>query len=117
MSVTPIAAISSSITPALDGVAGATGPAGIGPSLDTDPLTTGEIGASGFGDIFTSQLTELDATIAEAEQLSRVAAVGGDVDLAELMTKTSEAQLMLETTVAIRDRAVNAFNEIMGMGS
>lgn len=69
----------------------------------------------GFGDIVSSALDNLDQAQKQTDQLSQAAATG-DLDRVEdLMIATNQTQLMTQLTVAVRDRAVEAFNEIMRM--
>ena len=46
---------------------------------------------------------------------SKQAAVGSLDSISDFMIATAEAQLATEVTVAVRDRAVTAFNDIMRM--
>ncbi len=54
----------------------------------------------------------LDQAVAEASSL---AATGDLASVSDYMIAASEAQLSTEITVAIRDRAIAAFNDIMRM--
>ncbi len=49
---------------------------------------------------------------AEAVQME---ALTGKVDLADLVTAVSNAELTLNTVVAVRDRVINAYQEIIRM--
>jgi flagellar hook-basal body complex protein FliE len=57
--------------------------------------------------------------VAELEQAvdvaSQQAAVGNLESVSDFMIATTEAQLATEITVAVRDRAITAFNDIMRM--
>ncbi|MDE3060115.1 MAG: flagellar hook-basal body complex protein FliE [Pseudomonadota bacterium] len=50
---------------------------------------------------------------AETAQMS--ALTGGKADLTSLVTAVSDAELSLNTVVAIRDRVINAYNDIIKM--
>lgn len=51
----------------------------------------------------------------EADQLAVQAATGDLSDVHEYTIKATEAQLATQLTVAVRDKAVQAFNDIMRM--
>ncbi|MEZ5380029.1 MAG: flagellar hook-basal body complex protein FliE [Acidimicrobiales bacterium] len=60
-------------------------------------------------------LDSLGAAERRADAASRAAATGDLSSISDFMMATTEAQLMTEVTVAVRNRAVEAFNEIMRM--
>lgn len=80
----------------------------------------GSIGAAapsggGFGDMLTQALDSVGNASAEVDRLS-VQAATGDLSAAHNLTiATSEAQLLTQLTVEVRNRAVEAFNDIMRM--
>jgi flagellar hook-basal body complex protein FliE len=79
------------------------------------PRTNGAEGDGGFaravGDALNN-ISELDNKVAEASQQ---AATGDLESVSDYMIASTEAQLATEITVAIRDRAITAFNDIMRM--
>jgi flagellar hook-basal body complex protein FliE len=99
VTIAPIGAITNAIaTPATRGITSA--PAG---------------GSGGFGASLAKGLDNLQATQTTADQLSVQAATGQLTDVQDYMIASTEASLATQLTVAIRDRAVEAFNEIMRM--
>jgi flagellar hook-basal body complex protein FliE len=88
------------------------------PALPTAP-TAPSVGAGGGGS-FAQQiggaLDSLQATQSAADQLARQAAVGALQDPSEYMIAATQASLATELTVAVRNKAVEAFNSIMTMG-
>lgn len=58
------------------------------------------------------QLATADTNAADA---ARAAATGDVASVGEFMVAATEAQLTAELTVAVRNRAVEAFNDIMRM--
>lgn len=77
--------------------------------------TAGSGTGDGFGDLVTSALNTVSATQNNADQLANKAAVGQLSDPHEYMIAATEASLATELTVAVRNRAVEAFNDIMRM--
>jgi flagellar hook-basal body complex protein FliE len=75
--------------------------------------TTGTAG--GFGAEITKGLDHLQQVQATADDLSVQAATGRLTDVHDYMIAATEASLVTELTVAIRNKAVDAFNEIMRM--
>ena len=100
MSIAPVSTIGVPIAP-LSGTT-ATGPAATG------------TGAS-FGDVVSKALDQLDAAHATADELA-VRAATGDLSAAHDYTiAATEAQLLTQLTVEVRNRAIEAFNDIMRM--
>lgn len=50
-----------------------------------------------------------------AEALQTQSMTGGNVDLADLVTAVSNAELTLNTVVAVRDRVISAYQDILKM--
>jgi flagellar hook-basal body complex protein FliE len=82
--------------------AGATGP---GAAAPTD----------GSGNSFGNVLDGLQASQDKADNLAVQAATGNLTDIHNYTIAATEAQMMTDLTVAVRDRAVEAFNEVMRM--
>lgn len=81
--------------------------------------TTGTAATSGSGGGFATQLGEgleaLQATQAKADDLAVKAVTGDLTDVHDYMIASTEATLATQLTVAVRNKAVEAFNEIMRM--
>ncbi len=92
------------------------------PSLPTVPA--GEAGAAGitgasgesFGAKLAGAVENLAATQATADRLAVDAALGKLTNIHDYMVAATEASLATELTVAVRNKAVDAFNQIMQMG-
>ena len=99
-------------------VAGANGAAAAQP-IGANGATgaTGVTGAPGtnFGDVVMGALDNLDSVQGTADNLAVKAATGDLNDVQDYMIAASQASLATQFTVALRDRAVEAFNEIMKM--
>jgi flagellar hook-basal body complex protein FliE len=92
----------------------------IGAMLPIRPITFADAprpGATPVGGDFLSTfaraLGELDAAQGAADALSLQAATGDLESLSAYMVAANQAQLLTELTVAVRDRAVEAFNDVM----
>ena len=68
-----------------------------------------------FGKALDGVLSELQAKEMTADQMARDAATGKLQNIEDYMLAATDAQLSMELTVAVRDRAVEAFNDIMRM--
>jgi len=80
-----------------------------------------DAGASGVGsggdDFGTMLENAVDSVIDDAHQADGMSAQGlhGGGDLTSIITAVSKAQLALQTTTTIRDRVVQAYQDIMKM--
>jgi flagellar hook-basal body complex protein FliE len=70
-------------------------------------------GADG-GSLFTSAAAEFAATLREGEQTA-IAAMQGEADPHSLVAALSQAELAVETAVTLRNRVVEAYQEILRM--
>lgn len=68
-----------------------------------------------FKNVFDQVLGELERSTATARQDSRDLVLGNVNDLAQVQINALKAQTMLQTTVQLTTRAVNAYKEIMQM--
>ncbi|HQT68557.1 MAG TPA: flagellar hook-basal body complex protein FliE, partial [Acetobacteraceae bacterium] len=73
----------------------------------------------GFGAALSGAIGNVLQTGQQADQLATAALTGsgisGQADLTNIVTSVSKAQLALQTSVAIRDRMVQAYQTIMNM--
>ena len=84
------------------------------PTLPTaKPVATEAVGG-GFGDMVAKALQSVQQTQTNADALAQSAATGNG-DPAEFMIAATQANLATELTVAVRNKAVEAFNDIMRM--
>jgi len=85
----------------------------------TDPTATAAAGASGapsFGQTLSQAVDGLQSAQANADRLAVSAATGNLTNVHDYMIAATEASLDTELTVAVRNKAVDAFNQIMNMG-
>ena len=86
-------------------------------SGDTDTSSTGGAAAGGgmsFGKMLEGAVASSMDTIKAGEQAS-ASAITGKANLLDVTQAISAAKLTLETTVAVRDNVVEAYNKIMQM--
>lgn len=100
MAISPI--VPGAITPAVNGA---------GPAAGASPTE----GAGGFGDLIAKGVENLQGLQDNADKLAVQAATGDLTDVHDYMIASNQASLATELTVAVRNKAVEAFNEIMRM--
>lgn len=100
-----------SITP-ISGVGGVGGPAGVGATGGASRVGAA---AGDFGSSITDALEQLDRMHGRADQMATRAATGDLESVTDYLVAATEAQLATQVTVAVRNRAVEAFNDIMRM--
>lgn len=77
---------------------------------------TSGVGSSGpsFADLIKDSIGGAIATTKVSESAS-VNAISGKADVVDLVTAINDAEMTLQTVVAVRDRVVQAYQEIMRM--
>lgn len=95
------------------------------PALPTLPTTSvgvaGSVGSTApggkdFSKIVVDAMENLQATQTNSDQLATQAATGDLTDVHDYMIASTEATVATELTMAVRNKAVEAFNTIMQMG-
>jgi flagellar hook-basal body complex protein FliE len=71
-------------------------------------------GGADFGTLLTNSLNAAIGTNETAENKA-LNAIAGQGDLTQVVTAVSRAELALQTTVAIRDRVLQAYQDIIKM--
>jgi len=102
----PISGISAALS-GIQGLGAAAAPAGhtsASPTSGTD-----------FASVLTGAVDELNNTQATADSLAAQAATGDLDDVHDYMIAANEAKLATDMVVTIKNKAVEAFNEIMRM--
>lgn len=74
----------------------------------------GQAASGGFGSMIETMVTEAAGSLRAAEAAS-AQQVAGKGDLIDVVTAIGAAETALDTVVAVRDRVVNAYSEIMRM--
>jgi flagellar hook-basal body complex protein FliE len=78
------------------------------------PATEAKSAPGGPAEAFTRAAASFSETLARGEGTAR-AALTGEADPHALVTALAESQLAIETAVTIRDRVVEAYQEILRM--
>jgi flagellar hook-basal body complex protein FliE len=90
------------------------------PALPVPAETAATTGAaastrSSFAEMVSNAIGSLEATQSKADTLATQAATGTLTDVHDYLIAANEASLATELTVAVRNKAVDAFNQIMQM--
>jgi flagellar hook-basal body complex protein FliE len=88
------------------------------PSLGTFGKTASAQTANGggnFAELLQGLIKQTTQATGKAEGLTLAAAQGQNVPLHEVVQAITEAQLTLQTLTSVRDRAVEAYQEIIRM--
>lgn len=87
--------------------------AGLGASLGTGNATQAKP-AQGFGEMLSEALQNtVDASRASETMASK--AVAGKADVTDVVSAVTNAEMALDTVVAVRDRVITAYQEILRM--
>jgi len=79
-----------------------------------DATGTVTAGGTGFADLVSRALDGAVAAGRESDRLT-VKAIANQADLNEVVTAVSSAELTLQTVVAVRDRVIQAYQDIIRM--
>jgi flagellar hook-basal body complex protein FliE len=85
------------------------------PTQTTKATQPGEGAGGQFGNAITNALANVSQQQGVADNLGLQAATGQLTDVHDYMIAATQAQLATELTVAVRNKAVESFNEIMRM--
>lgn len=79
------------------------------------PTASATVGApaAGFGDALSRGLQGVSALEQSADNVAQSIATGGGAQVHDLMIATTKSQVATDTLVAVRNRAVEAYQEIM----
>ena len=71
--------------------------------------------AAGFGEALSKGLAQVSTLEQQADAVTQSMATGGPAQIADLMVATTKSQLAVDLLVQTRNRAVEAYQEIMRM--
>ena len=78
------------------------------------PQPAGSSSSASFGDVLKDNITGTAGALRSAEAAS-AKHVAGQGDLIDVVTAIGAAEVALDTTIAVRDKMVNAYQDIMRM--
>jgi len=95
----------------------ATALSSLAPALSPGPQSVGT-GASGsppFGDLLTDAVGGIDALEQQASTAVEGLLRGSGADVHDAMIATQKADMSFELALAVRNKAVSAYQQVMGM--
>jgi flagellar hook-basal body complex protein FliE len=99
-----------------NGVSGITGASGISSDLGGVGSVSGSgSGSGGFGSMLTSAISSLNDSQNTASTDSVALATGQASDVTSVVTDVEKANLEMQLAVQVRNKAVDAYEEIMRM--
>jgi flagellar hook-basal body complex protein FliE len=78
------------------------------------PAAMASEGDEGFASMVSDSLRQAVQTTHQAEQLS-IKQISGEADLKDVVTAVANAEHTLETVIAVRDKVLSAYQEILRM--
>jgi len=111
----PISAITSVTSAAGSSPVSALG-AATAPTAPTSTAAASAVaGDGGFGSVLSNAMSSLEGVQAKADGLAVQAATGQLTNVQDYLVAANEASVATSLAVAVRNNAVQAFNQIMGM--
>ncbi len=108
----PIGGISMPSFPSLGAIGGAASVEGTAAATEAPAVSATE---NGFADVLTGAIENVQGAQANADSLAVQAATGDLKDVHDYMIAAQEAALTTEMFVTLKNKAVEAFTEIMRM--
>ena len=71
--------------------------------------------SNGFGNVLGDAFNQLSSQQIGADQSMQAMIMGEDIEMHDVMIQTTEAQLSLELAVQVRNKCIEAFNEMKNM--
>ena len=75
---------------------------------------SGAAGESGFGDFLSDAIKDSIGTLKQGETMA-AAQAAGQADMVSVVNAVNNAEITLDTVVAIRDKVISAYQSIMQM--
>ena len=87
-------------------------------ATDSGGAASGTLGTSGaiggFGDLLSSAISDTTSTLKNSENIS-ASAITGKASLSDVVSAVTSADVALKSVVAIRDKVIGAYQDIMKM--
>jgi flagellar hook-basal body complex protein FliE len=92
-------------------------PIGAGLSVGATSPTQGsqQAGGTGFGNVLGDLIGKLDAGQQQAAQASQDLATGRATDISSVVSQVEKASLEIQLATQVRNKVVDAYNELMRM--
>ena len=97
------------------GAIGAAASSAFASAATAAPKVAGAGAGEGFGDVVLKALESVQNAQTKSDTMATKAATGELSDIHDYMIASTEASLSTQLTVAVRNKAVEAFNDIMRM--
>jgi flagellar hook-basal body complex protein FliE len=101
--------------PGIDAIGAVTAALPALPVAGTSAASPAAPSGAGFGAALGNHLEQLEQVQSRADDLAVQAAAGTLADPADYMIASTQASLATQLTVAVRNKALEAFNDIMRM--
>jgi len=88
--------------------------ASMGTNAASAAASTSETAAGGFGSFLTDALKDAVSTMKQGEQAAGQH-LAGKADIVDVVNAVNQAEITLDTVVAVRDKVVAAYQSIMNM--
>ncbi len=98
----------------IDALRAAEAYAGVARAAAQGPEAAGDTGKAAFGDLLTAALQETTTSI-KAGEAAAASVANGEASLVDVVTAISAAEVSLEAAIAVRNRVIEAYQEIMRM--
>jgi flagellar hook-basal body complex protein FliE len=86
------------------------------PTAPTSPAgTSTSVGDGGFASVLGNAIDSMQSAQSSADSLATQAATGSLTNVSDYMVAAEQANLDTQLTVAVRNNALQAFQQIMGM--
>jgi flagellar hook-basal body complex protein FliE len=83
-------------------------------TASTAATANAPVGAGSFGDFLSDAMKDAVSTMKKGEQAA-TAHVTGKADIVDVVNAVNQAEITLDTVVAVRDKVVAAYQAIMNM--
>jgi flagellar hook-basal body complex protein FliE len=106
----------SAVRNASSSIAGANGSAtGAGPSSSLGSSQSGKAGSTPFGDLLTNAIGQVNSLESQARTAVDGLMTGTGVDVHQAMIATQKADMAFELVLAVHNKAVQAYQQVMGL--
>jgi flagellar hook-basal body complex protein FliE len=86
----------------------------MGNGAPTTPSVGQADGAGGFGEFLSNAMKDSVATMKQGEKMASLH-LAGKADIVDVVNAVNQAELTLDTVVAVRDKVVAAYQSILNM--